>query len=193
MASKFLARLADRDGPMIIVDLEATCSRDGTVPKKAMEIIEIGAVAVNRAVQPIDDFQAFVRPWRNPLLTDFCRRLTTITQAEVDASPALPEVTEVFRDWIASTGATLWASWGMFDRMLFEREFAYHAIGWALPAKHVNLRACFEEVVSPGPVDFETALARAGLTFEGQQHRAIEDARNTARLLPVILDHLDAP
>jgi len=31
----------------VIVDLEATCSRDATVPREEMEIIEIGAVMVD--------------------------------------------------------------------------------------------------------------------------------------------------
>jgi inhibitor of KinA sporulation pathway (predicted exonuclease) len=193
MASKFLQRLAQRTGPLIVLDLEATCSRDETVPKKAMEIIEIGAVVVDETLCAFDSYQAFVRPVRHPTLTDFCRRLTTITQAEVDGAATLTEVTPSFRRWIESTGARLWASWGMFDRLLFAREFAYRGISSPLPATHINLRACFEEVVSPGPVDFQTALSKAGLSFQGQQHRGIDDARNTARLLPVITQRLDAP
>jgi len=33
----------------LIVDLEATCSDDGTIPSQEMEIIEIGAVMLNRS------------------------------------------------------------------------------------------------------------------------------------------------
>ena len=32
-----------------------------------------------------------------------------------------------------------------------------------------------------------SALQLAGMQFNGQQHRALENARNTARLLPLIL------
>jgi inhibitor of KinA sporulation pathway (predicted exonuclease) len=36
------------------------------------------------------------------------------------------------------------------------------------------------------PVGLHGALQLTGLQFQGQQHRALEDARNTARLLPLI-------
>lgn len=188
MPSKVLRRLIERDGPMLVIDLEATCSTDESVPKKEMEIIEIGAVALDESARVIDRFQAFVRPVRHPILTDFCRELTTITQSDVDAAHALPEVTAAFRDWVATTGADLWGSWGIFDRMLFERDFAYHGIASPLPPTHTNLRECFEEAVAARPQDFGTALGWAGLTFEGQQHRGIDDARNIARLIPYIVD-----
>jgi len=42
----------------VVIDLEATCSRDETVPKKEMEIIEIGAVAVDAELRCLDEFQA---------------------------------------------------------------------------------------------------------------------------------------
>jgi len=37
------------------------------------------------------------------------------------------------------------------------------------------------------PLGLNGALQLAGLQFNGQQHRALEDARNTARLLPLSL------
>lgn len=186
MASKFLQRLIERDGPIVVVDLEATCARDDTVPKKEMETIEIGAVAVDSALTPCAEFQAFVRPVRHPRLTEFCRELTTITQAEVDAAERLPAVARSFGDWIMATGATAWASWGMFDRMLFDRDFRYHGVPSPLPGCHINVRDCFEATVSTRPNDFADALAAVGLAFDGQPHRGIDDARNIARLLPRI-------
>ena len=42
----------------LIVDLEATCCDSGTIPRHEMEIIEIGAVMLNRATWEIDsEFQ----------------------------------------------------------------------------------------------------------------------------------------
>ena len=37
------------------------------------------------------------------------------------------------------------------------------------------------------PLGLNSALQLAGMQFNGQQHRALEDARNTARLLPLVL------
>src|SRR5436309_3093556 len=69
----------------LIVDVEATCSNDGAVPRHEMEIIEIGAVMQNsRTFEIGSDFQTFVRPVRNTRLTAFCTELTGITQREVE-------------------------------------------------------------------------------------------------------------
>ncbi|MCJ8344833.1 hypothetical protein MJH12_04780 [bacterium] len=51
---------------LIIIDLEATCCSRSSIPKDEMEIIEIGAVA-------IDEYSVFIRPVRNLILTDFCK------------------------------------------------------------------------------------------------------------------------
>lgn len=51
-----------------------------------------------------------------------------------------------------------------------------------------NLKQRFGEVRQlPRPVGLNAALQLAGMSFQGQQHRALEDARNTARLLPLVL------
>ncbi|MCY4501696.1 MAG: exonuclease domain-containing protein, partial [Alphaproteobacteria bacterium] len=82
---------------LLVVDLEATCSDDDSVPKHEMEIIEIGAVLVEPAgLQPVGEFQSFVRPGLHPRLTGFCTGLTTIRQSDVDAAPRFPEVLKRF-------------------------------------------------------------------------------------------------
>ena len=56
----------------LIVDLEATCSNDVSVPREEMEIIEIGAVMLNRSTWEIDsEYQKFIKPVRHPNLTKF--------------------------------------------------------------------------------------------------------------------------
>jgi inhibitor of KinA sporulation pathway (predicted exonuclease) len=58
----------------LIVDLEATCCDNRTIPRHQMEIIEIGAVMLNRTTWEIDsEFQQFIQPVRHPHLTEFCK------------------------------------------------------------------------------------------------------------------------
>lgn len=71
----------------LVIDLEATCCDSGTIPQGEMEMIEIGAVVADaRSLQPVDEFGAFVRPVRHPILTEFCTALTSITQQQVDTA-----------------------------------------------------------------------------------------------------------
>jgi inhibitor of KinA sporulation pathway (predicted exonuclease) len=69
----------------LVIDLEATTDEGGW-PITEMEIIEIGASLVDRKGRELDHFQRFVKPARRPLLTSFCRELTHITQANIDAA-----------------------------------------------------------------------------------------------------------
>jgi len=96
----------------LIIDLEATTD-DGGWPVTEMEVIEIGASLVNRQGRELDHFQRFVRPQRRPLLTPFCRKLTHITQANMDSAAPFGDVWALFERWLGQHQAHLegWASW----------------------------------------------------------------------------------
>jgi inhibitor of KinA sporulation pathway (predicted exonuclease) len=174
----------------LVIDLEATTD-DGGWPVTEMEIIEIGATLVNREGRELDSFQRFVRPLRRPLLTPFCRELTHITQANIDAALTLPEVWPLFERWLDQHQSQLvgWASWGDYDRKQLEQDWQRMQLNSALSqVPHINLKQRFAKARRlERPLGLNGALQLAGMQFNGQQHRALEDARNTARLLPLIL------
>ena len=110
--------------PFICCDLEGTCWDSGPlqpVQRKETEIIEIGAVRMDRDRTIIDEFQTFVRPQRHAELSTFCTDLTGITQADVDAAPPLPEAMAGFAAWIGNPDSVL-VSWGAFDRNQIRRD-----------------------------------------------------------------------
>ena len=174
----------------LVIDLEATTD-DGGWPIEEMEVIEIGASVVTRAGREVDHFQRFIRPQRRPLLTPFCRQLTRITQANIDAGAPMVQVWQQFERWLGQHLPKLegWASWGDYDRQQLEQEWQQKKLDSALALlPHMNLKQQFAQARqlrrAPG---LNSALQLAGMQFNGQQHRALEDARNTARLLPLIL------
>ena len=67
---------------VVIVDLEATCLRERK-PDFISEIIEIGAVKIDDD-KIIEEMSLFVKPTINPILSDFCTELTSISQEDVD-------------------------------------------------------------------------------------------------------------
>ncbi|QEY62388.1 exonuclease [Metapseudomonas lalkuanensis] len=174
----------------LVIDLEAT-TEEGGWPLEEMEIIEIGATLVRTDGHEVDHFQRFVRPARRPCLTGFCRQLTHISQSDVDGAASLPQVWQAFERWLSHHSPRLvgWASWGDYDRHQLEQEWHLHGLESLLAAvPHLNLKQRFAEVRQlKRAVGLHTALQLAGLHFQGQQHRALEDARNTARLLPLVL------
>ncbi|CAM3599207.1 MULTISPECIES: exonuclease domain-containing protein [Pseudomonas] len=177
-------------GHWLVIDLEATTD-DGGWPVSEMEIIEIGATLVDRQGREVGHFQRFVRPRRRPQLTPFCRELTHISQANVDTAATFAEVWAQFERWLGHHAKHLqgWVSWGDYDRKQLLQEWQQYQLGSLLETlPHINLKQRFAKARQlQRPLGLNGALQLAGLQFSGQQHRALEDARNTARLLPLTL------
>lgn len=178
----------------VVIDLEATCCDDYTIPREETEIIEIGAVLVDAAtLSPGAEFQSFVRPQRHCKLTPFCSELTTITQADVDGAPRFPQAIAWLAEFLRGKDA-LFCSWGGYDRNQFRRDAQQHRVKLPLGERHVNLKAEFSRRLGESR-EYGTgqALRRVGLGFAGTHHRAIDDARNIARLLPFALGVTPVP
>lgn len=180
----------------LVIDLEATCDDRGAVPRHEMEIIEIGAVLVDEvSLLAIGEFQSFVRPRRHPKLTDFCKTLTSITQAEVDAAPGFPEVLERLRRFAyAGAGRPLFGSWGNYDKTQFAQDAKHHGVTLPFGPDHLNIKQAFSDALGTKKrFGMDAALKRVGLPLVGTHHRGIDDARNIARLLPFALGRATAP
>jgi len=189
----------------LVIDLEATCSEDGSIPREETETIEIGAVLVDaESFASMREFQSFVRPIRHPLLTPFCTKLTTITQADVDAAPRFSSMLVKLREFIGRD-EPLFCSWGNYYRNQLERDARRLGARLPLGRDHLNIKSTFARRFSEGREGFgaQGAVRRAGapsgemgvgqalrflgLAFQGTHHRGIDDARNIARLLPYAL------
>ena len=105
----------------LVVDLEATCcDKQATIKQTEMEIIEIGAVMVHpESLTIIDEFQSFIKPIRHPILTEFCKSLTSIAQAQVDVAPSYPEAIALLKKWLSGYSNGVFGSWGDLDRKQF--------------------------------------------------------------------------
>lgn len=173
----------------VIVDVEATCCDDGSFPREEMEIIEVGAVAVDSLTGSIEtEFQAFIRPVRHPLLTGFCKELTSISQEEVDLADDFPVTMNHFREWLGEVEEYDFCSWGFYDRRQFEQDASFHSVPYPFTGAHRNLKIEFADMVgSKKNFGVGGALRKLGLEFEGTPHRGIDDARNIARIYRQII------
>jgi len=169
----------------LIVDLEATCSDVGEVPRHEMEIIEIGAVLQSAETFEVEsEFQTFVRPVRQPVLTDFCTDLTGITQADVAGAPPFRDAIESLTAWTAPFGDALFCSWGDYDHHQFLQDCDLHRVAYPFRSGHLNLKAEFARTIGTRRrFGIGDALRHLGLTFEGSPHRGLDDARNVARIV----------
>ncbi|MBI1902594.1 MAG: exonuclease domain-containing protein [Planctomycetia bacterium] len=176
-------RIANRH--YLIVDVEATCADDGSLPREEMEIIEIGAVAQDATTfEVLSDFQTFVRPVRHPALTPFCVRLTSIAQDMVAGAPLFPEAIRAMTAWMSAFDDWLFCSWGNYDRGQFTQDCQYHGVPHPFGDRHFNLKAEFSRSLGlRRRFGMGAALRHLGLPLLGTHHRAIDDARNMARIV----------
>lgn len=176
----------------VIVDLEATCWENVRNPDR-METIEIGAVELLTAdALPSREFSRFIRPVMERELSEFCCRLTTIRQQDVDEADEFWSVFPEFLQWIGEEPFVL-CSWGGYDLNQFRVDCRRHGIEFpASFERHINLKKEFARLMGVKVCGMKRALGHAKLPLAGTHHRGIDDARNIARLATLVLPALES-
>ncbi|MGA4607820.1 exonuclease domain-containing protein [Pseudoalteromonas maricaloris] len=173
---------------IVVVDIEHTCKMDGSIPPEERETIEIGAVLIDTcSLQLVDEFSRLIRPVIHPELSQFCIELTGIKQAELDVAAHFPEVFAHFIDWLPNNSDYVLATWGSYDLVQLNIDCALHGMPAFSPSTTLNLKVAFKEARNlKKKVGLKRALEISNLSYEGSHHRALDDAKNTAKLLPLI-------
>lgn len=119
----------------LVLDVEATCLQ-GTGFDWPNEIIEWpvcllrwkdrSSKGMASQLEVVDEFRSFVKPTWRPQLSEFCTKLTGITQSQVNLAPTFPKVLKMFARFLAQHGLIdprngralqriCWCSDGPFD------------------------------------------------------------------------------
>lgn len=175
----------------IVFDLESTCW--GIDNGREHEIIEIGAVKVKDDKITDDEFQIFIKPTINPVLSEFCTKLTTIAQPDVENALTFFHALPLFFKWITDNGKEpYWlCSWGFYDRKMLklECERLGKATRWLKP--HISIKHQYGKIQRVNNCGMITALEQLGLEQEGILHRGIDDSRNIAKIFLRVFEKLE--
>jgi inhibitor of KinA sporulation pathway (predicted exonuclease) len=165
----------------IILDLEATCWEKKD--KQPNEITEIGALCIDENQNTLGEFNSFSKPIVHPELSEFCTKLTSITQKDVDTAPEFPEVLKNFQDWIESFNDDYFlCSWGFYDRVQFKNDCVLHKLDINWLENHISLKHQYGKIKHKRPIGMKKALKKENIQLEGTHHRGIDDARNIAKI-----------
>lgn len=174
---------------ILVIDLENTCE-EGRPEDFPSDVIEIGAVWVTPQSEVVDCFEAVLQT-ETPI-TEFCTRLTGITQKDVDGGLTFAAAMQALAEFAAKYPSTLWASWGVGDPRSFEIDCAKNSVENPLKNwTHRNLKIEFSLANGSKRRGLAEALEIAGIEREGVPHRALPDAINTVKLMPYIATYIE--
>jgi inhibitor of KinA sporulation pathway (predicted exonuclease) len=175
---------------VIVVDIESTCWEDSSPPGEVSEIIEIGVCPLELSTgRRLAKRSILVNPKRSRV-SEFCTRLTTLTQAQVDTGVTFTEACEVLRKEY-QTRERVWASFGDYDRTMFQNQCEATGVPYPFGPRHLNVKTLF--AISQGlphEVGAAQTIALMGVPFEGTHHRGDDDAWNIAGILAALATKL---
>ncbi|NWH40919.1 ERI2 exoribonuclease, partial [Chloropsis hardwickii] len=167
--------------------------------------VEFPAVLLNTSTGAIEsEFHMYVQPQEHPILSEFCTKLTGITQNQVDKGVPLNICLSQFLKWIqkiqkekkimfstdSQSNSTseanacafvTWTDWDLGVCLHYEckrKQLRKPDIlnSW------IDLKATYRAFYNRKPEGLSGALQDLGIAFEGREHSGLDDSRNTARL-----------
>ena len=175
--------MAKKLDQIIVVDVEATCWEGEPPPDQKNEIIEIGICTVEvETAQRLEQLDLLVKP-QESAVSEYCTRLTTLTQEEVDRGISFEEACDILKQKFR-TKERAWASYGDYDRNQFTRQCERRNVKYPFGPTHFNVKSLFAIVHRlKDEVGMAKALELMGMPLEGTHHRAGDDAWNIAGIL----------
>jgi len=180
-----------------VIDVECTCYENNEWPPgDVQEIIEIGVAHLNVKTLEVDKVESILIPPTSSVISPFCTKLTTLTPEMFDTEKEQEHELWSFQDACDTlrnnylTRIRPWASWGDFDRTMFETQCQRDGVQYPFGKTHLNVKALFSLFTgSTHGYGMSKALKQAKLKLVGTHHRGHDDAANIARLLAWVFQH----
>lgn len=186
--------LENKDG-IVFFDIEMNCTDDPH--HNGWEAISLGAVKCNLNFEVINTFHSYIKPVLSCEISDRCRVLTGIKQSNIDSASGFNEVMGLFSAWAGECNNNIFVSWGIEDfncvKRDMERDMERTGNETSPAEKIVNNHYDFQTEFSKREgskhqISLKNALKLYNINFEGQQHDALHDSVNLAKLYKVLID-----
>lgn len=166
---------------IVVFDLEYTTwkgarEHNWSDPKKHKEVVQIGAVIIDKDLSEIDSFEVLVKPRINPVLSDYFVDLTKITQAEVDKKGV--DFSQALKDFYQWSNSYPLFSFGDDGPVLIKNAQLYDIEPLFKTSKFFDVRDVFKKFGIPADKYTSGTIVEAfGKKNTLSQHSAINDAR----------------
>lgn len=172
---------------IVVIDIEATCWKERTPACQISEIIEIGICPIDiKSGNILETRDIIVKP-EHSKVSNFCTKLTTLTQEQVDAGISFKDACMILITEFM-TKKRVWASYGNYDKNKFVEQCHSENVVYPFSNDHINVKTMFGIMNSQHrQVGMTEALKILGIPLDGTHHRGNDDAFNIARILSCLL------
>lgn len=175
----------------IVLDLEFISVKiNQPYQVKRNEIIEIGAIALDNCNKKIDIFQMYVKP-QYGTVPPFITEITNITNDMLEHAVCFSAAMQAFEQWVQELEPCRFYTWSENDQiiMLREAEWKKRVLPPVFYAHWVDLQRLHQRIYHfSRPLRLVDALGSMQIPFEGIEHGALTDAKNTAEVLKRLSD-----
>jgi DNA polymerase III epsilon subunit-like protein len=151
------------------------------------EVIQIGAVKLDKNMMPCGSYQIIVKPKYFKKIHRHVSVLTGITQEQMDLGTPLPEAAEKFRKWCGKDFAFL--TWGPDDIPMLKENFRVHDLPSSWLDSTYDLQLIFNRQTDDSTK--QRSLEYAMEYFEIPQTLPAHDALNDAYFTALVAAKLD--
>lgn len=180
---------------IVIYDLEGSCKTFGQNEISETNIIEIGAVKLDKKTFEIkSEFSILIKPKHFPILSEITD-ITNITNEMVENEKYFDEAILLFLDWYGEKNKSTLAGWGLYyDLPLLRKEFTEfgfdynkYFVGGGFDIRALGVYWLAKKNISTSGISLERVLEKMNIKEDFKFHRALDDAKATALILQQIL------
>ncbi len=153
------------------------------------EVIQIGAVKLDKNMNICGSYQIIVKPKYFKKLHRHVSELTGITQEQMDMGTPLPEAAERFKRWCGEDFVFL--TWGPDDIPMLKENFNVHGVPFDWLDRVYDLQRIFN--VQTDGASKQRSLEYAMEYFDIPQNLPAHDALNDAYFTALVAMKLDVP
>ena len=151
------------------------------------EVIQIGAVKLDKNMNPCGSYQVIVKPKYFKKIHRHVSVLTGITQEQMDLGVSLPEAAEKFRKWCGRDFVFL--TWGPDDIPMLKENFRVHDLPSSWLDSTYDLQLIFNRQTDDSTK--QRSLEYAMEYFSIPQNLPAHDALNDAYFTALVAEKLD--
>ncbi|MBP5384137.1 MAG: exonuclease domain-containing protein [Lachnospiraceae bacterium] len=175
----------------IVLDLEWNQSSGKNDYELPFEIVEIGAVKLNRKFEIVDRFEQIIKPQIYHSIHFMTSKIVHVDIEELEAGKAFPEVMQDFLKWCGRN--YIFCIWGTLDLTELQKNMCYYGMDElsAGPLKYYDIQKFFSLAYEDGKMRraLEYAVDYLHIEKDIPFHRAYSDAYYTSKVFMEINRH----